>query len=191
MKQPLSTLVIVFLAVTSSLGAGCSDKAAASATSAAASDATPAAKGPAYPAAAQASVDETLAAYEEARAIFAADNASGIEPAAQKLAASATKAVEGAPAAAKAHLQGILDAAQKLGLASKEGIEPARKAYGEVSKHVIGLLVAFPSLTEGRFVFQCPMATGYKKWVQTSEQLSNPYMGQRMLACGGATDWKV
>jgi hypothetical protein len=28
------------------------------------------------------------------------------------------------------------------------------------------------------------MAKGYKKWVQVSEAVSNPYMGSEMLECG-------
>ncbi len=188
MKKPMILLTLAFLATTSSFGVACAEKSGGT-TSAA--DAQKAPKGPAYPAAAQAPVDEALAAYEEARALFAGDKQAGIDAAAQKIAASASKALETAPEAAKPHLQGVIDAAKKLDAATKEGIEPARKAYGEVSKHVIGLIAAFPSLAEGRYVFTCPMATGYQKWVQTNEQLANPYMGQRMLACGGPTDWEV
>lgn len=190
MKQP-STLVssLVVSLFTLAFGAACAEKPAESATAPEA--AAPAAKGPAYPAAAQAPVDEALAAYEEARLLFVDDKAAGLDAAAQKMAAAATKAQEGAPEAAKPHLTGIAEAAKRLEAATKEGIEPARKVYGDVSKHVMGLLVAFPSLAEGRHVFECPMAPGYQKWVQPSPAIANPYMGQRMLKCGGATDWKV
>src|SRR5690606_34542035 len=118
------------------------------------------------------------------RQLFVADKLAGIDATAQKLAAAATKAQESAPEAAKPHLAGMVEAAKGLEAATKEGIEPARKAYGDVSKHVMGLLVAFPSLTEGRVVYECPMATGYQKWVQPATVMANPYMGQRMLKCG-------
>jgi hypothetical protein len=29
------------------------------------------------------------------------------------------------------------------------------------------------------------MARGYQKWVQTGDDMANPYMGKRMLKCGG------
>jgi hypothetical protein len=32
------------------------------------------------------------------------------------------------------------------------------------------------------------MAKGYKKWVQTSEKVSNPYMGKTMGQCGSKTE---
>lgn len=179
------------LFVTSSLTSiACAEKPAGEAGASPASE-KEAPKGPAYPADARAPVDEALAAYEQARVLFVADKPEGIDAAAKKMAESATKAAAIAPDAAKPHLKGLADAAQKLEAAMKEGIEPARKVYGDVSKHVVTLLVAYPSLSEGRYVFQCPMAPGYKKWVQTSDKLENPYMGQRMPACGGPTDWKV
>jgi membrane fusion protein, copper/silver efflux system len=34
------------------------------------------------------------------------------------------------------------------------------------------------------------MAEGFEKWVQTSEEISNPFMGKRMLACGSASTWR-
>lgn len=54
---------------------------------------------------------------------------------------------------------------------------------------MVALAAEDPSLTEGRRVFSCPMAEGYQQWVQTSGKPENPYMGQQMLACGGAGSW--
>jgi Cu(I)/Ag(I) efflux system membrane fusion protein len=33
------------------------------------------------------------------------------------------------------------------------------------------------------------MVEGFSKWFQMTEQIENPYMGQRMLACGSESDW--
>jgi hypothetical protein len=33
------------------------------------------------------------------------------------------------------------------------------------------------------------MAQGYQKWVQRTETIENPYMGQSMLACGSKATW--
>lgn len=187
---PVLTLTLSLSAVLA-VGTACSEKKPAAEEKTAESEAPAVPSGPAYPAEAQAPVDEALAAYEEARLLFVADKAEGIDVAAQKMAAAAEKAQESAPEAAKAHLKGIAEAAKALDAEMKEGIEPARKVYGDISKHVVSLLVAFPSLIEGRYVFDCPMAPGYRKWVQADPAIANPYMGQRMLRCGGPTDWKV
>ena len=32
------------------------------------------------------------------------------------------------------------------------------------------------------------MAEGYKKWIERTTDYQNPYMGERMLECGGATE---
>lgn len=186
-STPVLSLALGAL-VALSVGSACAEKPAAD--GAASNEQKPPA-GPAYPTAAKAPVDEVLAAYEEARLLFVEDKAAGIDAAAQKMAAAATKAQESAPDAAKPHLAGIVEAAKALEASMKDGIEPSRKVYGDVSKHVVGLLVAFPSLAEGRSIFECPMAPGYEKWVQPNPAIANPYMGQRMLKCGGPTAWKV
>ncbi len=59
----------------------------------------------------------------------------------------------------------------------------------KVCRAVVALLTADPELARGKHLFECPMATGYKKWVQTSEEISNPYMGKAMPACGAAAEW--
>jgi len=55
---------------------------------------------------------------------------------------------------------------------------------------MVALMVAEPSLSRGRHVFECPMANGYRKWIQPGANISNPYMGTRMPTCGSATDWR-
>lgn len=149
------------------------------------------ASGPVYPSEQQGPVDAFLGAYEEARKLFVADQADGLIDAARRMASAASEGTKAAPAEAQPHLQALVKASSDLEAALGQGIEPGRKAYGEVSRHVVALLVSYPSLAAGRFVFQCPMAPGYRKWVQTDGKLQNPYMGQRMPACGGSTDWKI
>lgn len=191
MKKSMSPITLALLVSSSLAVAACAEKPTEESAPKSAVEEKPAPESPAYPAADKAAVDEVLAAYEEARVLFFTDKAEGIDAAAQKMAASAKKALGSAPDAAKPSLTGIADAATKLEAGMKEGIEPARKLYGDVSKHVVALLVAYPSLAEGRHAFECPMSPGYKKWVQTSDKLENPYMGQRMPSCGGEADWKI
>jgi Cu(I)/Ag(I) efflux system membrane fusion protein len=64
-----------------------------------------------------------------------------------------------------------------------------RRTFGDLSRAVVSLLSEHSTLARGRYVFQCPMAQGYQKWVQTGERLENPYMGGRMLRCGSSSEW--
>ena len=121
-----------------------------------------------------------LAAYERARALLAADKLAGLPDAAREIEAAA-KAGTGA------HYGAIAIAAAKL--AASSDLDTARQAFGEVSKHVIAQLVEDPALRNGQHVFECPMVSGYKKWVQPSKDLQNPYMGPKMLVCGGESSW--
>lgn len=134
------------------------------------------------PAAASDHTAAVLAAYERTRALLAADEFKTLAAAARELESSATAATGSGP-----HLQDIARAAATL--ASARDIEAARAAFGEVSRHVIALLAADKSLAQGKHVFECPMVAGYRKWVQPSDNLENPYMGKRMLACGSESTW--
>jgi Cu(I)/Ag(I) efflux system membrane fusion protein len=57
--------------------------------------------------------------------------------------------------------------------------------------YLVALGSADPRLTEGWHIFECPMTRGFGKWFQKSNELANPYMGQKMLKCGNATTWSV
>ncbi len=96
--------------------------------------------------------------------------------------------VPAAPSGSAEHLRGIASAAKGLGSAGD--VEAARSAFGEVSRHVVALLAADRTLAEGKHVFECPMAAGYKKWIQPTAKLENPYMGTKMLSCGGESTWR-
>lgn len=134
-------------------------------------------------------VREALTGYEAMRERLAADDLAGAQPHAAALAAALSKAAASAGASQKA-LLALAESARAVGVPAE--IDAARLAFGELSRGVVGLLVDNPSLREGRFLFLCPMASGYKKWVQTSATLNNPYWGKRMLTCGTAqTSWAL
>lgn len=126
-------------------------------------------------------VGDTLDAYENLRAKLAQDNLAGAQPFATSLATAARTAAEHA-VAAKPHFTSIATAADKI--AATKDIKEARAAFSDVSKSVVQLLVDDPELRTGRFLFMCPMAKGYQKWVQTNGKLNNPYFGSEMLECG-------
>jgi Cu(I)/Ag(I) efflux system membrane fusion protein len=121
---------------------------------------------------------ETLASYERVRALLAADEIEGVAEAARALEASATSAKYTA----------IASSATKLAAAAD--LDAARTAFGDVSREVVTLLASDKSLAKGHHVFECPMAKGYRKWVQPNDAMSNPYMGKKMLACGGESTWQ-
>ena len=97
--------------------------------------------------------------------------------------------VKSAPDSLKADLTLGQTAANQF----KESADPAalRLYFGAVSKAVVTLLVNTPNLQKGRHIFYCPMAKGYTKWVQNNTEIENPYMGQKMLKCGGKSKWSI
>lgn len=131
-----------------------------------------------------------LEAYEMLRAGLANDDPSKVPATATSLASGARKAAASAPEAARKQFNALAEAADALAKTPTEDMDAVRKAFGEVSRHVVGLLADVPALRKGRHVFECPMAQDYGKWVQASEKLENPYMGKKMLGCGSKSDWK-
>ena len=97
-------------------------------------------------------------------------------------------AATGANGDAKKHLEGLAVASKALAEGASD-IDEARKGFGEVSRHVVALVASDAALKKGRHVFECSMAQGYGKWVQTEPDKKNPYMGKKMLACGSESDW--
>ena len=77
----------------------------------------------------------------------------------------------------------------ELAAAPATDLPRLRREFGDVSRHVVALLTAEASLARGLHVFECPMAEGYGRWVQPSADISNPYMGTRMPACGTETSF--
>ena len=146
------------------------------------------AKPPSQPAAADKppapapSFDEAFASYESIRVALAADKTDGVAEAATKLAKLAADASNSAPDNLKAHYTGIAKAAGDL--AKAEDVAAMRGGFGDVSREVVGLMEMSPGTAKGQHVFECPMAKGYKRWIQPSAELANPYMGTEMLGCG-------
>jgi membrane fusion protein, copper/silver efflux system len=128
-----------------------------------------------------------LSEYEALRAALAADRLADVGALSAKVQSSATAANADVPASVGTRLTQMATAAGSL----KAGGSPdeQRRVFGELSRAVVALIAENPKLGVGRKVFMCPMAQGYQKWVQTGEQVENPYMGAKMLRCGSASDW--
>lgn len=114
--------------------------------------------------------------YELCRALLAADRLEGVGACAADLQRA------GNAGADQPDMRAIATAAGALAAASE--LDAARLAFGEVSKGVVALLSSSPGAAAAYHVFECPMAKGFKQWVQPSAELANPYMGTAMLTCG-------
>jgi hypothetical protein len=135
------------------------------------------------------STEKLLAAYERVRSQLANDEAvSAVDF--DSLAEAARVASGSYAGDAKGHADQLASSAESAASKAGEGLPEAREAFGEVSRHLIALISAEPELASGRYVFECPMAKSYPKWVQQSESVANPYMGREMATCGSASEWR-
>jgi hypothetical protein len=126
-----------------------------------------------------------LDAYEAVRARLAKDE----EPEAgdyEELASAARRTMPDHEGEARANLSELAMAAEAAAAEAGNGLPAARLRFGKFSEPLIAFLSLQPDLAQGRFVFECPMAKGYPKWVQGSDTVSNPYMGLKMASCGAA-----
>ena len=131
-----------------------------------------------------------ISAYEGVRSLLVTDETQGLAEAFGKVEAPAREAAKTAASPAAKHLEDLADAAGRgREMPGEAQLNQARKAFGEMSRHLIAAIAAEPDLAVGRFVFECAMAKGYPKWVQASETVANPYMGAEMPSCGVKTDW--
>lgn len=154
------------------------------------SPATPAASPQAAPAVAEAQgVKAALSAYESIRAALAKDQLEGISEAATQLTRGARSAAAEVPEPARAQLLAMAQASEQLGGKVSGEDAALRRGFGELSRPVVELISKHPELQRGRHLFECPMAQGYKYWVQTSADTSNPYMGTKMATCGSQVKW--
>lgn len=124
--------------------------------------------------------------YEQLRTNLAGDDLTAAAQAAKALSTAAEQATQTATASQGALLKSLAGAAGQLATLTADDEEAFRNGFGQVSEPLIGLLQTTPGLRKGLHLFECPMADGYGQWVQPQEEISNPYMGQRMPRCGSA-----
>lgn len=125
-------------------------------------------------------------AYESTRAALADDDLAKAQTAAAALAKAAS--AETADEHLRHHQKPIAESAAAFG--KSKDIGAARLVFGDISKAFIALVAADKSLGASLHAFACPMAKGYKKWVQPTTGVSNPYMGKAMGTCGAKTEMK-
>lgn len=135
-------------------------------------------------------IDGVAEAYEAVRHQLANDQTEGLPAAFGRLqtAALAASAEAASPPLAE-HLKSLSEAAANGSQVAGGDLQGARKAFAEASSHLVSAIAGEPSLARGLSVFECPMVDGYPKWVQTSEEKANPYMGSAMQTCGVESQW--
>ena len=122
--------------------------------------------------------------YEAIRALLANDTGKGVAAHARRMKQAAVAVSKGAAESAKPHLADAAASADKLAAVDEGDLAAVRLAFGEVSKPLVALLASDPKAAVDYHTFECPMAKGYKQWIQPNAELENPYMGQKMLTCG-------
>jgi hypothetical protein len=138
-----------------------------------------------FPAPVLGSLRAVLDAYEEVRGQLAADRVQLLPAGAARLAGTLDVALADA-GGLSAEVASVVEEAAVIAesLGDAEDLAAAREAFGEVSRRLLLLGDADPRLLAGWYVFSCPMATTFDRWLQPTNALENPYMGTAMLQCG-------
>ncbi|WP_425638624.1 DUF3347 domain-containing protein [Algoriphagus yeomjeoni] len=65
-----------------------------------------------------------------------------------------------------------------------------RDAFDELSEQMIELAKSSELASGNLFLQHCPMANGNKgaNWISLSEEIRNPYFGDKMMTCGSVTE---
>jgi len=124
-----------------------------------------------------------LKGYEVVRVALAADDMKATQAGGAALAKMASTQTNAAKGEEQKTLQRLTQTAQKV--ATSKDFDAARLAFGEMSKQTLLLIATDTGRKQGVTAYQCPMAKGYKKWIQLDQEMANPYMGKSMLKCGG------
>jgi membrane fusion protein, copper/silver efflux system len=130
---------------------------------------------------------------EGIRVALANDQVAGVAQRAERIALAVEAlpaSVDGAPTPTAAAIGRAARALHALG--DDAPVDAVRSAFGDLMRALVEHLIAEPRLQEGYYLFECPMTTTYRRWVQRSPSMANPYMGSRMLRCGTAVStWSV
>ncbi len=148
--------------------------------------------GAALPAGARDQLAKAFEHYDRISTLLATDSVEGLPALAQDLAGaleSARAELGDAPAVIGQQLG--LGATSAVKLRDAADVATARDAFAQLSQSLVALASVDPSLQEGWRIFQCPMTSGFGKWFQRGDKMTNPYMGKKMLACGTRSAWEV
>lgn len=126
-------------------------------------------------------VDALVKSYLDLRKTLADDKSEGI---AESVAAIGEKA-KPLFNSDNADIQRIAKAIVKSAESKTADLVGARETYQSISASVIELVKIVPPSKQtlsNLYVAYCPMVKA--SWLQTTKEIANPYMGQKMLSCG-------
>lgn len=129
----------------------------------------------------QGQVDAMVASYLNARRLLSEDQLEGVYEELEEIRQEAQPLADSDQAHVREHARAIIERAA----VEIDSLEQARGAFKGVSAALIEMLAVIPpsdAVAEELYVAYCPMAEA--SWLQTTEELANPYMGQKMLGCG-------
>lgn len=132
-----------------------------------------------------------LDAYERARVALAGDRHDVLATEGKRMAEHLERVAKALPEADVAVPWLLASVERMRALAAARTIDDARERFQDASAVAVTLAATNPSLREDLHVFECPMVSGFNKWLQPTPDIANPYMGTSMLACGGASGWDV
>ncbi|MBF5046471.1 efflux RND transporter periplasmic adaptor subunit [Aggregicoccus sp. 17bor-14] len=145
----------------------------------------------ALPPAALDAVRTAFAAAEGVRTLLARDSVEGLAPRAEATVQALRTATGALPAGSAPSLAAELNAGTEAAsrLAHATALPEARTHFAALSQRLEALARMDPRLQQGWVIYSCPMTKGPARWVQRPGALANPYMGEKMLACGTAVAW--
>ena len=126
-------------------------------------------------------IDALLAPYLEVRRLLAEDKLDGVSVKMAELRMAAQNLSDHPDEKVRTQARAI---AERAGVKA-ENLKEARVAYKGVSEAMVELVKAVPpsnKVADTIYVAYCGMAKA--PWLQTTQTLSNPYMGQEMPECG-------
>ena len=124
-------------------------------------------------------IDSILEDYLRIQSALASDTTKGVHEAARSMQDKAASIT-----VADSEVGGLVHAIVRAASKIKEttGLEAARVEFFELSKPLLVYLNKHHSAKADYYRYFCPMAE--KAWIQSEEEIKNPYHGSSMLGCG-------
>ncbi len=129
----------------------------------------------------QGASDPVLAAYMSIQKALSTDTTTGVAAAASAL-SKAARAHQGHNEEHNEVATGLIQASSAFEGAA---LPAAREAFKTLSQRMIRYREIAPGVLSQTYVIHCSMANA--SWVQTTDQVANPYHGSSMLRCGNVT----
>jgi len=142
------------------------------------------------PSGAFAPLQQSFGVYGQVRGLLAGDQIDGLAPRAERLAGllgDARRAVPGSSPDLAKRIDEATEAAESLQKAGS--LQDARASFAQLSQELTGLAACEPKLAAGWHLFECSMTSGFNRWMQSGDQVENPYQGKAMQTCGSPSDW--